>query len=298
MQVNILGRQDFTIFDYLEEMGIDAVIGRIDPPAFAEEQVGSEGQKFYTRGLIQTRDDLDLMQFPDNDDPEICRLIEDLVKQNRIDVAVGPRLRLGVSYTFISMGMEALSFALVDDPSLVRDVFERYVDWTIPIIRRLPETGCDYITNSDDIAYKNGPMVSPVTFRSTFMPGLRRIADAIHETDLPWVYHSDGDLTPIMDDLISLGMQAIHPFEPGAMDIEECKRLYGDRLCMYGNIDLHYTLTRGTPEEVREEVCRRIEVLGRGGGYVISSANSLTYYCKIENVLAMRDAIREFGRYA
>jgi uroporphyrinogen-III decarboxylase len=72
------------------------------------------------------------------------------------------------------------------------------------------------------------------------------------------------------------------------------KREYGDRLCIVGNIDLHYTLTRGTPEEVEAEVKERIETVGRGGGYMISSANSLTSYCKVENVRAMAAAIRKY----
>jgi uroporphyrinogen decarboxylase len=62
-----------------------------------------------------------------------------------------------------------------------------------------------------------------------------------------------------------------------------------------GNIDLHYTLTLGTPQEVDAEVRRRIEVVGQGGGYMISSANSITSYCKLENVRAMVDAIRRYG---
>ncbi|MFH1929654.1 MAG: uroporphyrinogen decarboxylase family protein, partial [Chloroflexota bacterium] len=64
-----------------------------------------------------------------------------------------------------------------------------------------------------------------------------------------------------------------------------------------GNIDLHYTLTRGTPAEVEAEVRDRIERVGRGGGYIISSANSITSYCKLENVLAMRDAVARYGWY-
>lgn len=81
------------------------------------------------------------------------------------------------------------------------------------------------------------------------------------------------------------------------MDIEALKQEIGHRVCLVGNIDLHYTLTQGTPQEVEDEVRRRIEVVGRGGGYMISSANSITSYCKLENVRAMVDAIRRYGVY-
>jgi uroporphyrinogen-III decarboxylase len=93
-------------------------------------------------------------------------------------------------------------------------------------------------------------------------------------------------------------MSVLNPIEPGAMDIESVKSEYGHRICLMGNIDLGYTLTRGTPEETIQEVRRRIEVVGRGGGYILASANSIPDYCLAANVLAMRDALRLYGWYA
>jgi uroporphyrinogen decarboxylase len=295
LQVRIMGREDFSIFDLLAELGIASTIGRIDPPIFAERAPGSGSTVFFTRGLIQTRDDLSLVKFPASDSRDIYLPLEHLAQQNPGDYAIGARIRLGVHATLLSMGLEALAYALADDPGLVETLFSRYVEWTLPIIRRLPETGVDFIWNGDDVAYTSGPMMSPAVFRRIFMPGLRTLAGAIHATGLPWIYHSDGNLMPLMEDLLSLGMQGMHPFEPGAMNIEECKRLFGKRICLLGNIDLRHTLTCGTVEEVRTEVQQRIKMIGAGGGYIITSANTLPYYCKLENVLAMRDAIREFG---
>jgi uroporphyrinogen decarboxylase len=111
------------------------------------------------------------------------------------------------------------------------------------------------------------------------------------------VYHSDGNLFPVLDNVLALGMDAIHPVQPSAMDIGRLKEQYGARVAIVGNIDLDYTLTRGTPEETREEVRDRIARVGRGGGYIVSSANSLTDYVKPENVRAMGQAIGEFGWY-
>ncbi|RIK41555.1 MAG: hypothetical protein DCC57_18850 [Chloroflexi bacterium] len=140
-------------------------------------------------------------------------------------------------------------------------------------------------------------MFSPRVFRTLFLPHLRRVADAVKGEGFPWIVHSDGNLMPLLDDLLTLGFDGLHPLEPGAMDIEAVKREYGQRLCLVGNIDLHYTLTLGAPAEVEAEVKRRIETIGQGGGYMISSANSITSYCKIENVWAMIRAIRKYGAY-
>ena len=107
---------------------------------------------------------------------------------------------------------------------------------------------------------------------------------------LPVIYHSDGNIMPLMEEIIGLGVAGIANMEPGPMDIEEVKRLYGDRVTIVGNIDLHYTLTNGTPEETRDEVRRRIEALAPGGRYILASANSLPNYVKPANVRAMGES--------
>jgi len=110
-------------------------------------------------------------------------------------------------------------------------------------------------------------------------------------------FHSDGNLFPLLPDLMTLSMNAIHPIQPAAMDIARMKREYGNRVSIAGNIDLDYTLTLGTTDEVDAEVRQRVETVGPGGGYMVTSANSLTDYCKIENVLAMAEAVKKYGKY-
>ena len=81
------------------------------------------------------------------------------------------------------------------------------------------------------------------------------------------------------------------------MDLKEAKAKWGDRVCLWGNIDLVHTLPNGTVAEVEAEVKQRIKDAGAGGGYICASANSVTEYCKIENVLAMTNAVRKYGVY-
>lgn len=279
-----------------EVMGLDNLQLRFLPPIFAEYQC-VDGVDTPVTPLIRTHDDLDKMVFPDPENPELYQKAREIIEQNQGKYAVGASLRTGVSATHMSMGLDGIAFALADDPGLVDSVLGRYADWSIAVIRHLKDIGVDFIWTFDDIAYKTGPMVSPRMFRTVFVPHMKRVADAIKSEGFPWIMHSDGNLMPLMDDLLSLGINGLHPLEPGAMDIEEVKQLYGDRLCLVGNIDLHYTLTRGTPEEVEAEVKSRIEKIGKNGGYMISSANSVTFYCKIENVRAMIQAIRKYSPY-
>lgn len=296
MQVALMGREDFLPEELNATLGLDSLNIDFLPPIFARHAV-EDGIDFVGEPLIRDRRDLDQAVFPDPVDPERYRLAETLVRRNQGRYAMIAKMRLGASPLLLSLGLEGFSYALADDPGLIDTLLGRYVDWTIAVVRRLRAVGIDGVWTFDDMAYKTGPMFSPEVFRTVFLPHLRRAADAIKSEGFPWIFHSDGNLMPLLDDLLTLGMDGLHPLEPGPMDIEAVKRGYGHRLCLIGNIDLHYTLTRGTPEEVEAEVKRRIEVVGRGGGYMISSANSITSYCKVENVRAMVAAIRRYAPY-
>ena len=152
----------------------------------------------------------------------------------------------------------------------------------------------DFFSVSDDLAGQQGPFMSPAHFRQFFLPHMRSVAETIEK---PWIFHSDGDIMLLLDDLLTLGMNGIHPIQQPPMDIAEVKVRYGERVCLVGNIDLGHTLTLGNPDEVEDEVEQRIAVAGGGGGYIISSGNSLTDYCRKENVLAMASAVRKYGKY-
>lgn len=296
MERALVGRDDYLPEDVAEVLGLDNLIAPLMPPLFVDYEM-HDGINYVAQPQIRTRADLHKMTLPSTDDPSLFREAEEIVRRNRGCYAVAAKMRMGASPTLLSMGLDNFSYALADDPGLVDTMLGRYADWTISIIGRLRDIGVDYVWTFDDMAYRAGPMFSPRVLRQVFMPHFRRVADAIRATGLPWIFHSDGDLEPFLDDLLSLGMQGMHPFEPGPMDIEAMKAQIGHRVALGGNIDLHYTLTLGTPEEVDAEVKRRIEVVGKGGGYLISSANSITSYCKLENVRAMSAAIRKYGAY-
>ena len=154
--------------------------------------------------------------------------------------------------------------------------------------------GFDFFFLYDDIAYKKGPMFSPDLLRDFFLPRFQLLADKI---SIPWAYHSDGDLSLIFEDLLGLGMNCINPIEPPSMDIEKVKELYGHRVALWGNIDLIHTLPYGTVEEVEQEVKERIEKIGKGGGFILGTANSITDFCKVDNILAMSKAVKKYGKY-
>ena len=283
---------DFAGYYYPDQITFDFV-----PPWIAEIGLAEEsGRKFVKKGLLTSREALGLFDqyLPDPDHPARYEIVNQWIKQYRGEYAVFARIRLGAASTLESMGLDVFSLMMYDDPDFVHEVHGRFSEWSARVIRNLNDMDFDFFWAADDVAGNSGPFMSPKVFREFLLPHMKVAAEAIRK---PWIYHSDGNLFPVLPDLLTLGMNAIHPIQPAAMDIGKAKREYGDRVAIVGNIDLDYTLTRGEPEEVEEEVKERIRVAGPGGGYIISSANSLADYCKIENVWAMASAVKRYGKY-
>jgi len=196
------------------------------------------------------------------------------------------------------MGFETFSIALYEQPDLISAIFEKVGG----IIYSMFETMVTFdnigaLWYSDDIAIGSGPFVSPDSFRKYLFPWMKKIGDLAKAHDLPYIYHSDGDLRMLLDDIIACGVDALQPIEPKAMDIRELKRQYGDRLCLIGNLDLEYTLTRGTPDEVVKATKGLIRDLAPSGGYCVGSGNSVPAYVPFENYLAMVETTLKYGTY-
>jgi uroporphyrinogen decarboxylase len=151
--------------------------------------------------------------------------------------------------------------------------------------------------HADDIAFKTQLLVSPRILRNHVFPWYTEMNRMAHAKAVPVVYHSDGALQEVVEDIVGCGFDGLNPIEPPAMDINAVKQLYGKRISIIGNIDLGYTLTRGTPDEVRAEVRQRIRDLAPGGGYAVSSSNSVPEYVPLANFNAMREATFAYGRY-
>jgi uroporphyrinogen decarboxylase len=110
------------------------------------------------------------------------------------------------------------------------------------------------------------------------------------------LFHTCGSVIDIMDDLIEIGVDVLHPVQVSArgMDPVRLKRQWGDRLSFWGGVDTQRTLSRGTPEEVRAETRQRIEVLGRRGGYVLGAVHNIQPDVSVENILAMYETGKEY----
>lgn len=273
-----------------EALGSDAVKFSRLPPLFYERVTMPDGSTGMGPGLIRSRDDLRLLQLP-TDDAWIPRARE-FLRTQRGDRAAFGGTRLGLSSTLISMGLDAFSIAIYEDRGLVEEIMDRYVAFSSRTVQVFCELGFDGVWVFDDFAYKTGPMFSPAVFRDFVLPRLRPAAERI---SAPWIFHSDGNLFPVLDDLLTLGMSGIHPIEPEAMDLAEAKSVLRGRACVIGNISVHLLAT-GSAEQVRHAVLDAARVGCPGGGYILSTGNCIPAYARIENVRALADTVAELRR--
>jgi uroporphyrinogen decarboxylase len=199
--------------------------------------------------------------------------------------------------TWMLMGFNHFALSLIMDEKLVADVFRQVAQIQfrgLEQIFTMPYIGAVWVV--DDLAFGTGPMISPQAFRDHVFPWYREMAERCHKKDLLFMMHSDGDLTPLMEDLIDLGLDVLQPIDPSCMDIVKVKEEYGDRLCLVGNV-ANELLRSGTPGEIEKRVKDLIGKVAPGGGYCVGSGNSVPEWAKFENYMAMREATLKYGSY-
>lgn len=201
-------------------------------------------------------------------------------------------------------GMDVFMMNMVENPDFARALFARLVDLYKRRLGHLLDAmdgHCDVIMMGDDLGMQSGILMSPQMYRELLKPYHADLLSFIRQrTSAKIWFHSDGDIFRLLDDLVEIGVQILNPIQTstgGLGDLPRLKQRYGKNLCFCGAIDTHRILPFGTPEEVRQEVRRAIAILGPGGGYMVASVHSMMSDVPPENILAMADAVKEFGRY-
>jgi|GEM_PF-47723 len=252
-----------------------------------------------SEGIIKTIEDVEKFPWPSASEVDFSSFKEvaDLLPEKmKIIGMLSPAAVLGNASQ--AMGLQNFSYALYDNPKVPEALFEIVGSAYVEIVSRMvkvPKLGAVFM--SDDIAHGSGTLVSPAILRKYVFPWYKRIGEIVRGAGLHFIYHSDGKLTNVFDDLADCGITAIHPIEPLAMDIVEVKRKHGDKFCIFGNIDLEYTLTRGTAEETEAMVKRKIRELAPGGGWGLSASNSIPNYVIPANYRVMLETGMKFGKY-
>ena len=194
-------------------------------------------------------------------------------------------------------GLENLMMDLVRAPEVAHYLFERTAARQQFAAEQFARAGVDIIITGDDVAGQQGLLMSIQTWRTFLKPRLVATVQAVKRANpASFVfYHSDGNVEPLIPELIDTGIEILNPIQPECMDPAAIKRRYGDRLSFWGTVSVQRTMPLGTPGEVRAEVRARIREVGCGGGLILAPAHVLGPETPWANIVAFFEAADEMG---
>jgi len=257
----------------------------------------------------QTVEDLDLSRnWPDMSDPtriaHVAETSRRLREENEFAILATPWLLFPFERAIAMQGMEVFLMNMAAKPDFARALLEKIATYCKQLMGRfLEELGdnVDMIKIGDDLGTQESLMISPRMYREMLKPVHADFISFIKSrTKAKVFFHSDGDVTPLIDDLIEIGVDILNPIQTSAgsmSDLPSLKKRFGNNMVFCGGIDSHHVLPHGSVEDVRQEVRRVMQILGPGGGCMMGAVHTVMNDVPPENVLAMVDAVEEFGRY-
>ena len=261
--------------------------------------------------LKDARSSADIAAYPDwpdmSDPSRVAHVAADagrLAEENQYAILATPWLLFPFERAYAMQGMETFLLNMAMDGEFARELMERIAVCCKELMGRfLAELGdnVDIIKIGDDLGTQESLMISPKMYRELLKPIHADFISFIKaRTRAKVMFHSDGDVAPLIDDFVEIGVDILNPIQTSAgtmSNLPELKKRHGKNIVFCGGIDSHRILPFGTPAEVREEVRRVIDIMGPGGGYMLGAVHTVMNDVPPENVLAMVDAAKEFGRY-
>jgi uroporphyrinogen decarboxylase len=257
----------------------------------------------------KTIEDLESYQgWPDMSDPSRIAHVREtarrLAEENQFAIMATPWLLFPFERAHAMQGMEPYLLNMAMDPDFARAMLEKIADYCKQLMGHfLEELGdnVDIIKIGDDLGTQNSLMISPKMYRDILKPIHADFISFIKSrTKAKILFHSCGDVAPLIGDFIDIGVDILNPIQTSTgsiSDLPSLKKRFGKNMVFCGGIDSHRILPFGSAEEVRQEVRRVMQALGPGGGCMIGAVHTVMNDVPPENVMAMVDAVEEFGHY-
>jgi len=201
------------------------------------------------------------------------------------------------------LGMENLFVKMHSQPELIDGVLQHLVDYYATVSQRIFDAAAEAIDIffiGNDFGSQKGPLIGPALFEHFILPHLERLIDLGHAYSLKVQLHCCGGFAPLIPLMIRAGLDGLHAVQPccHGMDLQLLKTNFGSEILFNGGIDSHHVLIEGTPETVRQKTREILQIMMADGGYVAgASHDTILEETPVENVVAMFDAIHEYGVY-
>jgi uroporphyrinogen decarboxylase len=189
-------------------------------------------------------------------------------------------------------GMENILVAMIGDKPFANALFDRILEHQAAVTQAALAFDIDGMRFGDDWGQQRGLIMGPDLWREFIKPRIARLYGMVRSRGKRVFIHSCGNVTEILPDLVEIGVDVFNPFQPEVMDVEEVKRRHGQRLTFFGGISTQKTLPYGSAAQVKEEVRRLIDRIGKSGGYIAAPAHDIPKDARAENIAAMIEVLQ------
>lgn len=255
-----------------------------------------------------TIDAIERYPWPDMDDPYRVAHVKEqaskLAQEDQFAIMGTPWLLFPFERAFAMQGMDTFLLNMAMYPDFAKALLRKITDLCKTLMGHFLEAAgenLDIIKIGDDLGTQEKLMISPRMYRQILKPFHAEFIEFIKaRTRAKIFFHTDGDVFDLIEDFVEMGVDILNPIQTSAgkmSDLQGLKERYGKNIVFCGAIDTQHILPSGTPQEVRQEVKRVINILGEGGGYMVASVHTVMNEVPPQNILAMVDAVEEFGYY-
>ena len=239
---------------------------------------------------------LDSYTWPDPDDPRICNQIHEQAQgwDRETTFLTGSHRDTLWEKSYMLVGMEAMMINFYAEPSAVKALLRRIMDFHLGIARHYLAVGVEMVGLSDDLGTQRGLLLSPKVIQEFLVPEYRRLIDLYKENGVLINFHSCGHIMPLLETFMDLGVDILNPVQATANDLPKLRKITHGRVALQGGVS-SATLVQGPVEAIRQEVAQRIWQLGREGGYFCAPDQGMPW--PEAHFQALHDAVAEFGSY-
>ncbi len=238
---------------------------------------------------------LETLFVPDPDDPTRFDYYDTVIKPEgaRTDQFVVADLGFSLyERAWTLAGMETVLMGMVSDKAFANALLDRILEYNLRIIDHACVYDIDAMMFGDDWGSQTGLQMGLKLWREFIRPRVAQMYAAVKAHGKFVFIHSCGKCTQLFPDLIEIGLDCFNPFQPEVIDVAEAKREFGKDLTFFGGISTQRGLPYGTPDEVKAEVRRLIEVVGKDGGLIASPAHAIPADAKPANIAAMIEVLQ------
>ena len=256
---------------------------------------------FHPLAEINSVEQLERYPFPDFTDSRRHHHLAGDVQAAKTEqyTVIGGMSQTILETAYLMRGLERLMVDFYERPGYVEVLFGKLAECRVFQARKFAEAGVDILRIGDDIATQEALMVSPALYCATIKP-LHAAAIAAARQINPNIrilYHSDGNLTDLLPDLIEIGVDAINPVQPECMNLEQIKREFGRDLTLWGCTPVQSVYANGSGEDVLNHIRFLMEKVAPGGGLVLQFMNMIVTPRVLDNLRVFLSAFYEMGRY-